>query len=156
VGRDETRVRELVFALEFRGRAEAVPGSTTLRHARTSAPSQVLRTSMDAAGVHGGMEELPGDHAVLDSRVERFEDGSFVEDGTIRYGRAGAVSFVTEGRGRVGPRPAPGQVLGAVIWTVTGGDGCFAGARGLITSNFTVDAEGRVVDHHVARLYLSS
>jgi hypothetical protein len=29
-----------------------------------------------------------------------------------------------------------------------------AGARGLITSNFTVDASGDVVDHHVARVFL--
>jgi hypothetical protein len=40
------------------------------------------------------------------------------------------------------------------MWTVTGGDGLFAGAQGLITSNFTVNLEGDVVDHHVARLYL--
>jgi hypothetical protein len=41
-----------------------------------------------------------------------------------------------------------------VTWTITGGDGRFAGARGVITSNFTVSAEGEVVDHHVSRLYL--
>jgi hypothetical protein len=40
------------------------------------------------------------------------------------------------------------------MWTVTGGDGLFAGAQGLITSNFAVSAGGEVVDHHVARLYL--
>jgi hypothetical protein len=41
-----------------------------------------------------------------------------------------------------------------VVWTVTGGDGAFAGARGLITSNFTVGADGDVVDDHVVRVYL--
>jgi hypothetical protein len=41
-----------------------------------------------------------------------------------------------------------------VIWTVTAGGGAFRGARGLITSSFTVDAAGEVVDHHIARLYL--
>jgi len=34
------------------------------------------------------------------------------------------------------------------------GDGAFAGVRGLITSNFTVSADGEVVDNHFARLYL--
>jgi hypothetical protein len=91
---------------------------------------------------------------VLESRVERQADGSFVEDGTIVYGSAGAVTFVTVGKGHVGPSPVAGQVRGAVIWTVTGGDGRFAGARGLITSNFTVDAGGQVVDNHFARLYV--
>jgi len=37
---------------------------------------------------------------------------------------------------------------------VTGGDGRFAGAQGLITSNFTVDAKGAVVDDQFARLYI--
>jgi len=41
-----------------------------------------------------------------------------------------------------------------VLWTITGGDGAFAGARGLITSNFTVAADGEVVDNHFARIYL--
>jgi len=149
-------MRELVFALEFRGQAGPAPGSSTTRHARTSAPSQALRTLLGADGVDSRVEPLPGDSAVLESRVERLGDGSFVEDGTIAYGRAGTVSFVTEGRGSVGPSPVPGQQRGAVIWAVTGGDGCFGGARGLITSNFTVDADGRVVDNHFARLYLPS
>jgi len=91
---------------------------------------------------------------MLESRVERFDDGSFVEDGTITYGRAGAVSFVTIGRGTVASSPIAGWTRGAVMWTVTGGDGLFAGAQGLITSNFAVSAQGEVVDHHVARLYL--
>jgi hypothetical protein len=44
--------------------------------------------------------------------------------------------------------------VGGVVWTITGGDGRFAGARGLITSNFTVSAAGEVIDEHVTRLYL--
>ena len=91
---------------------------------------------------------------MLESRVERFADGSFVEDGTIRYGPAGTVSFVTVGRGTVGPSPMPGWVHGAVIWSVTGGDGQFAGATGLITSNFIASADGEVVDNHFTRIYL--
>jgi hypothetical protein len=100
------------------------------------------------------MDALAGERAVLESRVERFGDGSFVEDGTITYGRAGTVSFVTVGRGTVAPSPIAGWTRGAVVWTVTGGDGLFADAQGLITSNFTVSVDGDVVDHHVARLYL--
>ena len=40
------------------------------------------------------------------------------------------------------------------MWTITGGTGRLAGARGLITSNFTVSGEGEVVDDHFVRLYL--
>ena len=148
-------MREVVFALEFRGRAGAAPGSTTARRARTTAPSQALRTVLGAGGIESRVEPVAGEQAVLESSVERFSDGSFTEDGTITYGSAGAVTFVTVGKGTVGPSPVPSRLHGAVMWKVTGGAGVFAGVRGLITSNFTVSGDGDVVDHHIARLYLS-
>jgi hypothetical protein len=147
-------VRELVFALTFTGRAGPVPGSPAFRQARTSAPSQVLRTVLAVDGIESGVERLAGGTAVLESRVERRADGSFVEDGTITYGSAGTVSFVTVGTGTVGPSPISGWQNGAVTWAVTGGDGRLAGVRGLITSNFTVNGDGQVVDNHFARLYV--
>lgn len=147
-------MREVVFALEFKGRAGPVPGSASERRARSTAPSQTLSTVLGPAGVRARVEIVAGEAAVLESRVERFGDGSFVEDGAITYGSAGRVVFETLGRGWVGPAPAAGWVVGGVVWTITAGDGAFAGARGLITSNFTVSAEGEVIDHHVTRLYL--
>lgn len=145
---------ELVFALEFRGSAGPRDASGATRQARTTAPSQVLRTVMGAASIDASVERLGGDTAVLDSTVERFADGSFVEEGTIVYGRFGAVSFETVGRGTVGPSGIEGWVHGAVMWTITGGQGRLAGARGLITSNFVASAQGEVVDNQIARLYL--
>jgi hypothetical protein len=147
-------MREVVFALEFRGRAGPVAGDAARRRATSTAPSQTLTTVMGRDGVRTRVEPVEGEQAVLESRVERFDDGSFVEDGTITYGRAGSLSFVTVGRGTVAPSPIPGWTRGAVMWTVTGGDGVFAGAHGLITSNFAVGVDGEVIDHHVARLYL--
>jgi hypothetical protein len=131
-----------------------VAGSAAKRRATSTAPSQTLTTVIGTDGVRAGVQAIEGERAVLESRVERFEDGSFVEDGTITYGRAGSVSFVTVGRGTVAPSPIAGWTRGAVMWTVTGGDGVFAGAHGLITSNFAVGVDGEVIDHHVARLYL--
>jgi hypothetical protein len=145
-------MRELVFALEFRGHGRADPDGT--RRARTEAPSQGWRTVLGAGGVHAEHTPLEGERAVLESRVQRFDDGTFVEDGTITYGRAGRVTFETVGRGTVGPSPIAGRTMGAVIWTVVGGEGAFRGARGLITSSFTVSTDGEVIDAHVARLYL--
>jgi hypothetical protein len=147
-------MRELVFALEFRGRAGPVPGSESKRQARSTAPSQTLSTVLEREGVRALVEAMAGDSAVLESRVERFGDGSFVEDGTIAYGTAGSVAFETIGRGWVAPAPRAGWVVGGVLWTITTGDGVFAGARGLITSNFTVSADGEVIDNHFTRLYL--
>ena len=147
-------MRELVFALTFTGQAGPVPGSETTRQAKTMAPSQAIRTVLGGGGVESAVDTIDGERAVLESRVERFADGSFAEDGTISYGRAGKISFVTVGRGSVGPSPIPGWVHGAVIWSVTGGEGLFAGAQGLITSNFVVSASGNVVDNHFTRIYV--
>ena len=147
-------MREVVFALEFRGRAGPMPGSDSTRRAHSTAPSQRLSTVLAGDGVRAGVEAVAGGSAVLESRVERFADGTFVEDGTITYGSAGRIAFETIGRGWVAPSPVADWVVGGVLWTITGGDGAFAGARGLITSNFTVSADGAVIDHHVARVYL--
>ncbi|HKX04847.1 MAG TPA: hypothetical protein VJX71_20290 [Methylomirabilota bacterium] len=147
-------MREIAFALEFKGRGGPVAGSPSRRQARTTAPSQILRTVLTASGITPTVEALPGESAVLESTVERFPDGTFVEDGTITYGRAGSISFDTVGRGHVGPAAGGIGSHGAVMWRITGGDGRFAGAQGLITSNFTVSPDGLVTDDHFTRLYL--
>jgi len=147
-------VTELVFALEFRGRGGPSGISSTTRRARTKAPSQILSTVLRAGSIDTAVQQVDGDAAVLDSTVERFPDGSFVEEGTIAYGRFGSVSFTTVGRGTVGPSPIEGWVHGAVMWTITGGEGHLAGARGLVTSNFVASAQGEVIDNQIARLYL--
>ena len=147
-------MREIVFALEFKGRAGPSGESGAKRRARTTEPSQVLKTVLGADAIDAAVEPVTGDTAVLDSTVERFPDGSFVEEGTISYGRAGTVTFSTVGRGTVGPSPVEGWVHGAVMWIVTGGEGHLAGARGLITSNFVASADGDVVDQQFARLYI--
>jgi hypothetical protein len=147
-------MREIVFALQFRGQAGPVPGSESQRQARSTAPSQTLSTVLARDGIHARIDPAAGESAVLESRVERFGDGTFVEDGTITYGSAGSVTFETVGRGWVGPAPLAGWVVGGVVWSITAGDGVFRGARGVITSNFTVNGVGQVIDDHVTRLYL--
>ena len=147
-------MREIVFALQFRGQAGPVPGSDSKRQARSTAPSQTLSTVLGRDGVHARIDTAAGESAVLESRVERFGDGTFVEDGTITYGAAGSVTFETIGRGWVGPSPLAGWVVGGVVWSITAGDGVFRDARGIITSNFTVNRDGQVIDDHVTRLYL--
>ena len=85
--------------------------------------------------------------------MERYPDGSFVEDGTITYGRAGRLTFDTVGRGHVGPSPQPGRVHGTVMWRVTGGEAGSPGPRAS-SVNFTVTADGEVIDDHFTRLFL--
>jgi hypothetical protein len=148
-------MREIVFALEFRGKAGPVPGTDGKREAQTTASGMTLATFLGGDWLRARLRPIGGGEiAALEASIQRFEDGTFVEAGTIDYGASGGMSFQTVGRGWVAPGPAPGSMAGGVLWRVTGGDGDFAGAGGLITSNFTVTADGDVVDHHIARIYL--
>jgi hypothetical protein len=147
-------MKELVFALEFKGNAGPVPGSDKRLQAKTSATSQTLRSILRADGIQASVESAGAGSASFQSEVEIVGEGMFVESGTIQYGDAGKVSFRTVGRGTLGPSPIADVQRGAVMWEVTGGDGRLAGAQGLITSNFTVGAKGEVVDDQFARLYV--
>lgn len=147
-------MKELVFALEFKGRAAPVPGSDNRLRAQTSATGQTLRSVLKPDGVQAAIEPAGGDSASFESEVEIVGEGSFLESGTITYGHAGKVAFKTVGRGIIGPGPLPGLQRGAVIWEITGGEGRFAGAQGLITSNFTVGEQGEVRDDHFTRIFL--
>ena len=147
-------MKELVFALEFKGSAAPVPGSDKRLHAKTSATSQTLRSILKADGIQASVESAGGGSASFESEVEIVGEGMFVESGSIRYGEAGNVSFRTVGRGILGPSPLDGVQRGSVMWEVTGGEGRLAGAQGLITSNFTVGSRGEVVDDQFARLFV--
>ena len=147
-------MRELVFALEFKGSAGPVAGSDNRLQARTSASSQVLRTVVKPEGLQVSVETAGGETATFESQVEVVGDGAFVESGSIQYGSAGKIRFTTVGRGTLGPAPSPGLQWGAVIWQIADGEGLFRGAKGYITSNFTVGAAGEVTDDQFARLFL--
>jgi hypothetical protein len=41
-----------------------------------------------------------------------------------------------------------------VIWRVEDGEGQFAGASGLITSNFTLNATGELIDNHFGLIFV--
>jgi hypothetical protein len=143
-----------VFALELKGTAAPVPGSDTWLRARTSATGQTLRSVLKPEGVQAAVEPAGGDAASFDSEVEMVGEGAFLESGTITYGQAGKIVFKTVGRGVIGQGPLPGTQRGAVIWEITGDEGRFAGAQGIITSNFTVGDQGAVRDDQFAVIFL--
>lgn len=144
-------MKQVFFALQFRGSASALPSGNL--QARTTARGQVLRAVLAAGGVSTTIDELDGPSASFESEVQITGEGTFKEWGSIAYANAGRVRFTTVGQGVLGPSGIEGLQRGAVIWEITGGDGAFAGVRGLITSNFSVDGAGAVVDNHVAQLF---
>jgi hypothetical protein len=144
----------VIFAMQFEGHAAPVDGSPGKLRARTFALGQTLRTALTPEAVESVVESANGASATFESEVEILGEGLFVEAGSISYGTAGSVKFRTVGQGVLGPSGIPDLQRGAVIWEVTGGEGQFASAAGLITSNFTVGARGEVVDNQFAVLFM--
>ena len=124
-------MRELVFALEFKGTAGPVPDTTNRLRAKTSASDQTLRTVLKPYGLQIGIERSGPDAATFESEVEIVGEGAFLESGTITYGAGGKVTFKTVGQGVLGPSPISGAQRGAVIWEVTGGEGVVNDAGGI-------------------------
>ena len=128
-------MKDVVFAMELRGRAAPVEGRDNTLSARTG-----------GRGPHG-------ETVVFESQVV-LSGETFNETGSIDYSGYGKVTFETVGTGHLGPSPIAGLQWGAVIWRITAGDGAFAGATGYITSNFTVSAAGDVVGNQYVRMGL--
>jgi hypothetical protein len=147
-------MKELVFPMQFKGKAHPVEGVEGKLAAKTTAAGQVLRTALAAKGVEAKVESRPGPRATFESEVQMTGAGIFIESGRISYGKAAGVTFKTVGHGVLGTSGVDGLQRGAVIWEVTEGRGQLAGATGLITSNFTVGSKGEVVDNHYVRLFL--
>ena len=125
---------ELVFAMELRGTASPVEGKEDTFRAQTS-------------GIGPG-----GEPVTFDSEVVITEDG-FEESGSIDYAGRGTLRFETIGVGHAGPSPVLGWNHGTIMWKITGGDGEFSKATGLITSNFTSSDQGEVVDNQYVRVF---
>ena len=128
-------MRDVVFAMELRGRAAPVEGRDNTLRARTAGRGP------------------RGETVVFESQVV-LSGETFNETGSIDYSGRGKLAFETVGAGHLEPSPVTDLQWGAVIWRITEGEGEFGGATGYITSNFTVSAEGDVVDNHYVRMFL--
>jgi hypothetical protein len=155
-------MRHLVYVLRFTGRAVPAAGAPDVLKATTTAPGCAATTRVGPAGVRGALEPLEplgldaGGAAAFESEVVLTGDAAFQERGSITFGDGGhRLRFSTVGQGHLGPRVEPGLRHGAVTWQVDGGEGQFAGARGLITSNFLITDAGDVTDHHLGLLFVA-
>lgn len=128
-------MRDIVFAMELRGRAAPVEGRTNTLGARTAGRGP------------------QGETVTFESQVVLTGE-TFNESGSIDYNGRGKLTFETVGAGHLGPSPVAGLQWGTVMWRITAGEGAFVGATGYITSNFTVSADGEVVDNHYVRMFL--
>ena len=147
-------MQQLIYAMQFIGRAVPGEGSSGVLHASTSAQSCTVTSLVGPEGLAGMVNSAAGGTAAFESTVTFTGEESFLESGRIVFGNNGhALRFSTVGQGHLGP-VADGFRHGAVTWRVDGGDGQFAEARGLITSNFLVGADGEVTDNHLGLIYV--
>jgi hypothetical protein len=156
---------KITYMMQFNGQVTPVGTSPSVLKATTTAGSCTMTTVVRSDGLHSTLEPATGGNATFESEVTfvgGFEsevtsagDAGFKETGTITFG-AGSdrLRFSTVGQGYIAPSPAPDLKHGCVMWQVDGGEGQFDGARGLITSNFTMSAAGEVTDYQLGVLFL--
>jgi hypothetical protein len=142
----------ITYILQFKGKG--TPGSDpTKLKIKSAAASLNVSTVISYPGVSSTLETYPGDSASFESDVTFLSTTSFQESGTIRFPGGHVLNFSTVGQGVIGASATSGTQSGSVIWKIESGEGQFAKASGFIASNFTVDAEGNVIDNHLAVVF---
>ena len=103
-----------------------------------------------------GDAALVPDSATFDTDVTTTGQTSFDESGVMTLGSSSdRLRFSTINQGFLAPSPEEGLFEGSVIWRIDGGEGKFARASGLITSNFTLKMDtGEVWEHQVVSVFL--
>lgn len=147
-------MRQITYAMRFTGQATPYGTDGNVLHARTTSPSTTITSRVGEAGLEGDLATVPGGEAGFTSEVTFTSDTDFLETGTITFGEGNSLAFSTVGSGYLASSADPDRKHGTVMWRVDRGEGQFAGATGLITSNFFVDAQLGVTDHHFGVLLL--
>ncbi len=147
-------MHQMLYAMRFSGQAEAASADGKVLKAATSAPSSTLTSVVGSDGLTSKLSPIAGADATFTSDVTFTGDTSFLEVGAIAFGEGNALRFSTVGSGYLAPSADPTRKQGTVMWRVDQGEGQFAGASGLITSNFFVDEHLGVVDHHFGVLLI--
>ena len=147
---------EIYYNLEFKGQVAPVEGKDGVFRAASQASSCNIATTVSPRGVRGkATSKRASEPAQFESQVVVTGKDSFQEKGKITFGKSGkhGFSFTTAGAGSFKTGPKRGGMHGGVTWRITRGFGQFKGAHGYITSNFTVDGKGKLVDRQIGHLH---
>jgi hypothetical protein len=151
---EETAMRQLTYAMRFTGSAQPASADGNVLKAATTSPSTKVTSVVGPGGLRGTIEPSAGGEAAFESEVTFTGPTSFQETGSITFGERNRIRFSTVGAGYLNDSAEPGLKHGTVMWRVDGGEGQFAGASGLITSNFFVGEDLAVTDHHFGVLFV--
>jgi hypothetical protein len=146
-------MRQFVYALRFTGRATPAGPDGSVLEVVATATDHVL-TVIGLDNDVGSLAAIPPGEMAFTSEVTLTGATSFQEVGTIAFGDGDRLQFSTIGSGYLGPGPDLARRHGAVMWRIEGGEGQFAGASGLITSNVLVGDDGDVTDHHFGVIFM--
>jgi hypothetical protein len=148
-------MNQVIYAMQFKGAAMPKPGVSGVITASSRASSCTLSSVVGSGGLTGTLLLTQGGEALFESEVTFTGETSFKEAGTIRFGDSShSLRFSTIGQGFLGQSPEPTLQHGSVMWRVDGGEGQFAGASGIITSNFTLSTTGEVTDNHFGVIFV--
>jgi hypothetical protein len=145
---------QLIYALQFRGLAAPTTDNPAVLVVAATASSRAATSTIGDGGLTSETSDVDGGMAAFESKVSLNDDNSFEETGTITFGEGNSLTFSTVGSGSIRPSAEESIMHGAVVWQIEGGIGQFAGASGLITSNFTVNSEGNLVDNQYGVIWL--
>ncbi len=141
-------MQRITIATHFRGEAVPPTGQPPQTDPRaTSIAVEALNADGSPAGIASVAYE---NHVVFTS------ESTFTETGTIRFDDGeSSLQIATVDAGTLGPSGDPDALHGAVMYSITGATGRFAGATGLVTSNFVLwPARGEFDDRQIAVLFL--
>jgi hypothetical protein len=147
-------MKQIIYSMHFQGQTSPTSHDPHLIRNAASATSCTLRTQVNAQGVDGHHEAAEGDLAFLESEMRLTGPDSFSEQGTITFGEQHLLRFTTMQNGCLMPSAGPHTLAGAASWKVEGGEGQFAQATGLITSNFTLDETGVRNDYQLGVIFI--
>jgi hypothetical protein len=148
-------MQQLIYVMQFTGKAAPVAGKSNVMKASTSAPSCTVSTAVKPEGVSATLQPATGGKALFESEVTVTGETSFLESGSIRFGDGNhRLRFSTVGQGYMSSSADPALKHGTVTWRIDSGEGQFAQASGLITSNFTISEAGDVTDNHLGIIFV--
>jgi hypothetical protein len=148
-------MHELIYAMRFVGQATPTSDDGNVLKATTSAPSSALTATVGPSGLSSTLCSVDGGAATFASEVTFTGTTRFRETGTIEFGEGHLLRFSTVGNGYLDASADETRKHGAVVWRIDEGEGQFAGATGLITSNFFVGDDLTVTDHHFGVIFLA-
>jgi hypothetical protein len=138
-------MRQIVYALRFRGEASWVGVDGNLLRVVARATGCSMRTWFNQDRLHGEVRDEPGDEIRLESELTITGATTFQEIGTIAFGASGdRLRFSTCGSGHLESVPLSTGRRGAAVLQVDDGERQFAAAHGLFASNYVVDTSGGI------------